>query len=126
MATVLWTGASLDVAQVDTLTPAGPIPGDEFKVTIGVKTVSVVAGAAPTVADICDDLGAALAASTIPEFTEVTWTEDDAAITATATTPGVPFTASVSVTKAQAAVPVQAAASATSGGSLVDTTTYYW
>lgn len=100
MATQIWRGDAQPVAQVVTLTPASVTVGDVFKVTINNKVVSYTA-AAGTVADVCVGLQALLAASAIAEFQEVTWTTDGVTnITGTASTAGVPFTATPSVVDA--------------------------
>src|ERR1700677_3805662 len=92
MATNLWRGDAAAVAQVDVITPASVAAGNTFSITINSKTVSYTT-AAGTVADVCTGLATALEASTIAEFQEIAWTTDGAStITATANTPGVPFT----------------------------------
>lgn len=92
MATNVWEGAALAVAQVNTITPASVGVGNTFTVTINGKSVTYTAAAA-TVADVVSGLLALLQASTIAEFTEVTWTANGTAnIVGTAATAGVPFT----------------------------------
>ena len=66
-----------------------------YKITIGQKTVSVVGDT--NVNTTASDLQAALAASTEPEFQEITWTVSTATITGTAANYGKPFTATSSV-----------------------------
>jgi hypothetical protein len=92
MSTILWRGDSPAIAQLDTITPASVGIGNTFTITINGKAVTYTAVAA-TVADVVAGLSALLIASTIPEFKEITWTASGtAAIMATATTAGVPFT----------------------------------
>lgn len=73
------------------ITPANVGIGNTFTVTINGKNVTFTATAA-TVQNVVEGLQALLAASTIPEFQEVTWTEDDLKVIGTAATPGKPFT----------------------------------
>lgn len=88
------------MAQVDTLTPGGTIEADDlFIVTINSKTVSVSAGGTTATA-VCTALYAALSASTIPEFTEITWTNNTTTITGTAKTAGKPHTMTFTTTEA--------------------------
>jgi len=126
MATNLWRGDAAAVAQVVSLTPASPIPGDKFSVTINGKTVSYTTTAATT-SDVVQGLSSALQASTIAEFLEISWyNNSNSYVQAAATTAGVPFTLSASVTPASLAVPVIAGISGSTGGSLVSGTTYYY
>src|SRR5690349_63936 len=99
MASNIWQGGALAVAQVVHLTPAAVQVGDVFTVTINGKAISYAAAAA-TAAAVVTGLQALLAASTIPEFQEATWTAggDSEYIVGTAATAGVPFTASLSRT----------------------------
>jgi hypothetical protein len=92
MATQRWIGAAQAVPQVNTITPASVGIGNTFNVTINSKTVSFVATAA-TVANVVAGLLAALQASTIPEFMEITWTANGTSnIVATGPASGAPFT----------------------------------
>lgn len=158
MANNVWRGDAQAVAQVVTVVVTADDAATTYTITINSKTVSVL-GAGTGVNDTATALQEALAASTIPEFQEVTWTVSTATITGTASTPGVPFTATSSVSggtgtigsvtqtvansgpnvwstpanwtlgyvpQSTLSTPVQAAASAVAGGSLVDTTQYYW
>jgi hypothetical protein len=127
MATILWRGGAAAVAQVVNLTVGGqPLPGDLFSVTINGNAVSFTEGATATIADVVVGVQTALAASLTPEFQEATWTAASPAVAGTAVAPGSPFTASVNLTKANLAVPVQAATSGTTGGSLTNGTSYYY
>lgn len=91
MATLKWRGDAPAVAQVNTVTPASVTIGNTFTVTINGKAITVTATAA-TVANVTALLAAAIAASTIPEFQEVTAADATTAVTLTANTAGVPFT----------------------------------
>lgn len=113
MANVRWKGAAVPVAQVNTITPAGVSVGNTFTVTINSKSISYTAAAA-TAADVCNGLQALLAASTIPEFTEITWTTDGTKITGTSAAAGVPFTQTSSATGGTASL-TTATATANSG-----------
>ncbi len=96
MGTLLWRGDAPAVAQVSTATITGDDATTTYKITINGKVVSVL-GTGSGVNATASALKAALASSTIPEFQEVTWTVSTATITGTAATPGVPFTATSSV-----------------------------
>lgn len=91
MATILWRGDAQAVAQVNTITPASVAIGNTFSVSINGKTITFTA-TATTVSSVTAGLVALLSASTIPEFQEITWTDNTTDILATATTAGVPFT----------------------------------
>jgi len=65
--------------------------GNTFTVTCNGKSITVQATAA-TVANVTALLAAAIAATTIAEFLEVTAADITTAVTLTANTPGVPFT----------------------------------
>jgi len=97
MATKRFLGDSLAVAQVDTFTPANVEVDDVFTVTMGGQSISFTATAA-TVANVTAGLVALLNASTIPEFAEVTWSDETTHIQGTADTAGKPFTATSSAT----------------------------
>jgi len=127
MATQIWRGDAEPVPQVVTLTPAAPEVGDVFTVTIGDKTVSYTSTLG-TVAEVCSGLQQALAAANIAEFQEATWTTNNATVTGTATNPGIPFTASLSVTRSSAisAPSGLTAIPALADGSLASGTTYYY
>lgn len=98
MATTIWRGSAQAVAQVTTVTIGGTAAiGQVYSVTIGTKTLSFTA-ANTSNSDIATGLQAVLAASTIPEFAEITWTVASAVVTGTAATPGKPFTLSSGAT----------------------------
>jgi trimeric autotransporter adhesin len=101
--TVIWKGGAPPIAQVDTVTVVGTVEADDiFILTIGYKSVSTVGGStnATTVANTVAVALNALDSSEYPEFAEITWTDSGAVITATATTPGKPFTLTASSTEA--------------------------
>lgn len=100
MATVIWTGAAADVAQVDTLTVGGTVEaGDLFLMTINGKILSVAA-TTTVLATTAADIVTAWNACTYPEFAEITAAATSGgALTLTADTAGVPFTCTVSTTE---------------------------
>lgn len=99
MGTVIWKGNAQDVAQVNTHTIGGTAAnGQVYTITINTKTVTYTADGSDDNDSIAAALQALLAASTIPEFAEVTWTVAAAVITGTAATAGVPFTATSGAT----------------------------
>lgn len=99
MARNVWTGASLAVAQVSTFTVGGTAAGSQvYTVTINGKAVSYTATGGDTNTTIAAGLKAALAASEIPEFVEVTWTVSATVVTGTAATAGYAFTATAGAT----------------------------
>ena len=120
-----WTGNSPSVAQVSTLTPVGPIPGDLFSVVCNGKAVTYTT-AAGTVADVCSGLQAALASSANPEFLEIGWVNSSTYVKATSNLKGRPFTITASVTPSVLAVPTMGAPTGVSGGTLTNSTTYYY
>lgn len=91
MATKVFRGDAVAVAQVNTVTPASVTIGNIFTLTINGKSISYTAAAA-TVADVTAGLAAAVAASSIPEFAEVTAADNTTNLTLTASTAGRPFT----------------------------------
>src|SRR5262245_13979175 len=97
MANRIFRGDAPPVAQVTKITPANVVVGDTFTITCNAKSVSYVAQA-NTVADVVQGLVAAVAASTIPEFTEMlaSAATDNSYLTLTAATAGVPFTVTTS------------------------------
>ena len=126
MTVQIWRGDTAPIAQVVSLTPAAMIPGDQFNVVINGKTVSYTTVAA-TVSDVCSGLQTALANSTIAEFLEVGWTNNNSLnVLATAANAGTPFTLTASVTAAVVAVPAFNSPTAASGGTLTNGTTYYY
>lgn len=100
MATCEWIGNALAVAQVHTWTFAGTWEAtDVINITINGKTISVVAGDT-VAATVATTVYTALAASTIPEFREITWTDDAAAVlTGTGVTAGQPFVCTFTTTE---------------------------
>ncbi len=97
MATQRWTGTAAAVSQVSRLTPANVEVADIFTVTCNGKTVSYTAALA-TVADVCNGLATALAASIQPEFKEFTATNQTTYIQLAGNVAGRPFTVSTSTT----------------------------
>lgn len=100
MATKRWRGDAPAVPQVDTLTVGGTIEvGDIFIVTINGKSVTVVA-ASTVVATVATAIYTALAASTIPEFAEITWANPSGGvISATGPDDGAPITITATTTE---------------------------
>lgn len=97
MATRIFSGDAIAIAQVDSLIVSGTIEvGDVFRMTINGKNVDVVA-ASTDAATVAVQIAAAWNASTIPEFAEVTCevTGEFGRMTLTADTPGKPFTVAV-------------------------------
>lgn len=93
MPTRRWRGDAPKIAQINTLTVAGTAAnGQVYSATINGKVVSYTASGGDTNNTIAAALQAALAASSIPEFVEVTWTVATNVITGTAKTAGKPFT----------------------------------
>lgn len=101
MSTIVWRGDAPVTRQVDTFTPTAS-NSQTYTITINGKSVSYTADSGTTVQEICEGLQAALAASTIPEFAEITWTENDSVVTGTGPDDGTPFTATSSATGAGA------------------------
>jgi trimeric autotransporter adhesin len=91
MAISYWLGKAKPVAQVNTITPANVLTTNTFSVTINEKTITFTSSS-NTVAHVTAGLTALLQASTIPEFTEINWTDSTTHITATGATEGIPFT----------------------------------
>jgi len=96
MAKKYWIGGAAAVAQVVTIQITVNDAATTYTVTIGGLAVSV-AGNAGGVNSTASDLQAALAASTDPRFTAVTWTVATDTVTGTAAVAGVPFVAASSV-----------------------------
>lgn len=95
----IWRGDAQSVAQVNTITVGGTAAATQvYSVTINLKTISYTAIGGDTNSTIAAALRALLAASTIPEFAEVTWTVLTTVITAASKTVGVPFTNTSSAT----------------------------
>jgi len=102
MATKVWVGNAQAVAQVMTFTVTNAANTRVFTIYIPSsslpnKSVSFTATASDNNATAAA-LQALLAASTDPEFTEITWTVLTNVITATAKTAGLPFTAAAAAT----------------------------
>lgn len=75
MATCIYTGGATIVQDEVRLTPGGTIEvGDEFRITIGTKTVQFIA-TATTVANVTAGLLAAITAANYAEFNEITWSD---------------------------------------------------
>lgn len=91
MANLAWVARAQKKAQVNRITPASVTVGNIFTVTINQKSYSFTATAA-TVANVTAGLVALLQASEEPEFRAITWADATTWITATANTPGRPFT----------------------------------
>ena len=87
MANDRWIGAAQLTALTGTFTITGNDVTTTYKVTINSKVVSVL-GNAGGVNSTASDLQAALAASQIPEFQEITWTVSSATVTGVAATAG--------------------------------------
>ena len=152
-------GDAQDINQIQSFTLTTVALNAVYKVTINGKDISYTATGTDTNATAAAALQALLAASSVPEFREVSWTNTSGSniIYGESVTPGVPFTATVSgtagatfntaitqtatgknwidnaenwslgrVPAGELSAPVQATASATTGGSLIDTLTYYW
>lgn len=96
MANPRWSPKQKSTAQVDTITIGVYDVTTTYTATIGNKSYSTL-GTGGTNATTAAALQAILAASTEPEFLEITWTVNSNVITATAVTPGTPFTLSASV-----------------------------
>lgn len=95
MADRRWIGAADPIAQVDTTQVTAFDAATEYKITIGGDVVSVLGDT--DVNTTAAALQAALAASTNPYFSSITWSVLTDTITATAKDPGNPFTAVSSV-----------------------------
>ena len=113
MANVIWRGDAVKTAQVDSVTPANVNIGNTFTCTINGKSITVTATAG-TVANVTGLLYTACAASTIPEFAEITWADMTTYLKATAKTAGKPFTLTASATGGTA-TNTRAAVTANSG-----------
>lgn len=99
MSTRVWLGHAPAVAQVTTITYTDTWATDDTAtLTINGKSITVTLGATQTIPALLDLLIEAWNDSTIPEFAEITATEDGTdTLTLTADTAGVPFTVSASV-----------------------------
>lgn len=100
MATTIFRGDAPIVQEVYTLVVGGTIETDDiFNVTINTKTLATNAGST-VAATVATTIQTALAASTIDEFEEVTWTVNSATITGTGPDDGTPVTITGSTTEA--------------------------
>jgi hypothetical protein len=97
MSTIVWRGDAPVTRQVDTFTPT-VVNSETYEITINGKSVTYAADSGTNAQEICEGLVAAIEAAGIPEFDELTWTENDAIITATGAEDGTPFTATASGT----------------------------
>jgi hypothetical protein len=101
MATVFWVGNAPNISQVDTLTVSVAGVGGTITAIMGVApyTVSVVytVVTGDTTSTAATALAALLSASTAPpQFSDATYSVTNNVITATAATPGTPFTLTAS------------------------------
>lgn len=87
----IWRGDAPAVSQVTRVTPASVEVGDVFTLAINGKEISVTATAA-TAANVVDLFVAAIAASSLEEWNEVTATDDGNSMLLEANVAGVPFT----------------------------------
>ena len=112
MANKYWLGRAYKTRQVTTITVTGPVvAGEEWTVTINGKDITYVA-TGTTTGNVTAGLVALLTDTNAPaEFVEADWTDDDPAVTMTATADfgGVPITVTSSTDSA--------------GGTLVTVTT---
>lgn len=83
MATNRWLGHAAATYYTVTLTVASTTSGHTFITTINGKSITYTAGAAETTTTIATGIQALLAASVIPEFTEISWTSAAAVVTGT-------------------------------------------
>ncbi len=118
MATIpVWVGSAPSISQVETDTFSVTwIIGEKITITVGSKayayliTSTVIATFLPLLSTALN----ALDTSLYPEFAEITWLGAGTTLTATAKTPGKPFTYSIS-TNSAAGVITPAATTASSG-----------
>jgi trimeric autotransporter adhesin len=87
----VWTGNSLERAQVTSITPLNVLIGDVFTVEINEKPITVTA-TADTAASVAALFVLAINATAIPEWREVEATLSGDSVILTARVPGVPFT----------------------------------
>lgn len=126
MATLTYIGNASTVVRAKTWTIVGtPSPGDIVAMTINGKTVSY-AYATGTITDLATFLVAALNASTIPEFVEVTWelAATGAVVAGTANDPGATFAAASSETGASLTFTATATTDSTGFLDLANTANY--
>lgn len=100
MAERTWIGGAEAIAQVTDWVFGGTWEAnDEIHVTIGTRTVSVVAGDT-VITTVADNVLAALQAAQLPEFQEITWSKVSTnTVRGTSVTPGVPFVATLLTTE---------------------------
>jgi hypothetical protein len=91
MATTIFRGDAPPVPQVTTLTP-GVANSSTYIAEINGKQVSVDSDASALAQEIVEAAQTALEASTLPEFAEITWTENNSIVTGTGPDTGRPFT----------------------------------
>lgn len=101
MANVQWTGNGKTIAQVDTITisivPAGG--GGLLMATISNKQLNYITQIGDTPATAAQNWFALLSSNQAPlEFQDIVWTIQNNVITATAASPGTPFTLSATAT----------------------------
>lgn len=103
METVIWKGDAQPIAQVTRCTVGGTIEADDkFTITIGSKSVTVVAGSTSAAAVAANLVASwnALGATLYPEFAAIVAGDaGGGAFDLTAKTPGVPFTVTLSTTE---------------------------
>ncbi len=120
MATKVFRGTATAVAQVSTVQITADDNATSYRVTIGGVTVSVM-GSGTGVNDTAAALQAALAASTHPYFTAITWTVATDTVTGTALIAGCPFVAASSVSGGTGTIGAVATPTASAGPNHLDT-----
>ncbi len=91
--TLKWIGGQISRAQINTITVSGtPAAGNVATVTMNSKSITYTVLTGDAIADVATGLVALLNAAVDGEFKLISWTSSAAVITATAATPGVPFT----------------------------------
>lgn len=127
MATKVYTGQALPVAQITTITIGGAVAaGNTVSVTINRRTATATAETGDTTALLASRLYQAIqaivSAGTAPEFNEISWSDPGgtaSAFTATSLTAGTPFTLTESATGGGATIS-QTATQAATGPNHVD------
>lgn len=92
MATVTWQGRQSKRRQVGTLTVGTADTGDTITVTVGGRKSVIVTPTTTNTTTTATEIAAACAASTEPEFREITWTSSGAVVTFTGPADGAPIT----------------------------------
>ena len=93
MPTVAWNPNSQNTAQVDTLVVTGVAVGGTLSAVINGKSITYTCITGDTTATAATGWQALLAGSTVPpEFGEIDFTVSSSTITATASSPGTPYT----------------------------------